>query len=313
MNISDTATARATAKELSELRPPFRDLAFTCSGWPTTFSTSSENERLSRASLAKPITFSISARSGDEAGRSRWAALRISSDRCEPEHPDVLSEEVVVAARADQLEQVQRLGGDPLGERGVGRLHLRLDRVLHELPLGRVVGVVVHLDRARLQPGLELLGQVLGDDQRAQHLAVLHLLDGRGPAVHDHRVDGVEQPLALGGDVDPLPAQLDRARGRGERVVEGHLGLVRRLREREPDQHGDHHRVEHQQAHQQRRAPQDAQILRQQPAHQCPRWWRNWTKAASKSSPWPPTTSSSSRGDPSKSRSPSARTTSWPA
>ncbi len=71
MNMSDTATARATANELSELRPPFRDLAFTWSGWPTTFSTSSENERLSRASLKKPRTFSISARSGDDAGQVR--------------------------------------------------------------------------------------------------------------------------------------------------------------------------------------------------------------------------------------------------
>ena len=42
----------------------------------------------------------------------------------------------------------------------------------------------------------------------APSVAVLDLLDRLLAAVHAHRVDGVEQPLALLGEVDPVAAEL---------------------------------------------------------------------------------------------------------
>ena len=56
MNISDTLAASATAKSSSDVRPPLSDLADTLIGSPTTFRTSSENDRLSRARLTKSST-----------------------------------------------------------------------------------------------------------------------------------------------------------------------------------------------------------------------------------------------------------------
>ena len=87
MNIIETATASATANELSELRPPWSERARTLIGSPTTASTSSEKERLSRASFAKPSTRSISSRCGEFAGRSCCALRRIASDSSRPRMP----------------------------------------------------------------------------------------------------------------------------------------------------------------------------------------------------------------------------------
>ena len=84
MNISDTATASATANELSELRPPSSERALTLIGSPTTASTSSEKERFSRASSAKLTTRSTSSRWGDPGGSSLCALRRIRSARWRP-------------------------------------------------------------------------------------------------------------------------------------------------------------------------------------------------------------------------------------
>jgi hypothetical protein len=56
MNMSDTVRASATANEVSDVAPPFSAVAFTRIGSPTTASTSSENDRFSRASRPKAIT-----------------------------------------------------------------------------------------------------------------------------------------------------------------------------------------------------------------------------------------------------------------
>ena len=197
MNISETATASATANELSEVAPPSSAVAFTRIGSPTTASTSSENERFSRASLPNAITRSSSARSGEPAGSSD---LRLREDllgALETEHVEALPEEGVLATRADQVEEPQRLLGDPLREGGVRRLHLRLDRVLHELALRRVLGVVEDLDGPGLERRLDVRREIAGDDQRPEDLAVPDLLDRLLPAVDANRVDGVEQALAL--------------------------------------------------------------------------------------------------------------------
>ena len=84
MNISETATASATANEVSDVVPPSSAVAFTRIGSPTTASTSSENERFSRASLPNAITRSSSARSGEPAGSSARACARICSARSRP-------------------------------------------------------------------------------------------------------------------------------------------------------------------------------------------------------------------------------------
>ena len=79
MNISETLAASATANSSSDVRPPFSDLADTLIGSPTTFSTSSENDRLSRARSVKSITSSTCLRCG---GRQVVrASLRICSAR----------------------------------------------------------------------------------------------------------------------------------------------------------------------------------------------------------------------------------------
>ena len=82
-NISDTATASATANELSEVVPPLITCERTRIGSPTTDSTSSENDRLSRASLEKSITLHLGPTPGP-GGRSRRASRRISSERLRP-------------------------------------------------------------------------------------------------------------------------------------------------------------------------------------------------------------------------------------
>ena len=197
MNISETATASATANELSEVVPPSSGVAFTRIGSPTTASTSSEKARFSRASRPNVITRSSSARSAEPAGSSRARLLEDRLGALEPEHVERLPQERVLAAGADQVEQLERLLGDPLRERRVRRLDLRLDRVLHVLALRRVLGVEEDLDRARLERGLDVRREVLRDDERAEHLAVAHLLDRLLAAVHAHRLDRVEEALAL--------------------------------------------------------------------------------------------------------------------
>ena len=75
MNISDTVSASATANDVSEVVPPFSAVAFTRIGSPTTASTSSENDRFSRASRPNAITRSSWARSvgaGRELLRAPW-------------------------------------------------------------------------------------------------------------------------------------------------------------------------------------------------------------------------------------------------
>ena len=71
MNISDTAAASATANSSSDVLPPFSDVADTLIGSPTTFSTSSEKDRLSRARSVKSITSSSCLRC---AGGRLWRA-----------------------------------------------------------------------------------------------------------------------------------------------------------------------------------------------------------------------------------------------
>ena len=68
-------------------RRPSATVALTWIGSPTTFSTSSENERLSRASLAKPITCSTRRARASRAAASRCAARGSRSDRSRPSTP----------------------------------------------------------------------------------------------------------------------------------------------------------------------------------------------------------------------------------
>ena len=94
----------------------------------------------------------------------------------------------------------------------VGGLHLRLDRVLDELPAWPGPR---RCSRPRPSPARAATGgstaRSLGMIERAEHVAVLDLLDRLLLAVHAHRVDGVEQPRALLREVDPVAAQLDHA------------------------------------------------------------------------------------------------------
>ena len=162
-----------------------------------------------------------------------------------------------------------------------------VDRVVDEPRLERVLLVDDHLDRRLLRRvDCELRDRVLGDDQRAEHVAVAHLLLGL---------------LARADDAPGRRARRRSLRGRGRgrspcppienffsldgisftNAIRGFSGP--RLK-RQPDQQRDDDRVEHQQRDQQRRAPQDPQVLcSSQRTRQCPRSCRKATNAASKS------------------------------
>ena len=157
MNMSETATASATANELSEVRAAVERAR----PHPHRLADHGEHVVREREVLARQLgegdhPVDLARARASPAGSSARACARISSDSLEAEHVEVLAEEAVLAAVADQLQQLQRLLGHALGERRVGLLHLRLDRVLHELALGRVLGVVEDLHGARLEPRLEV-------------------------------------------------------------------------------------------------------------------------------------------------------------
>src|SRR5262249_38842244 len=103
----------------------------------------------------------------------------------------------------------------------------------------------------------------------------------------------------------------------GDLVEDGDRGLVRAAAQREAYQQRNDNRVDNEHAEHERRTPEDLDVLEEESADalhdQWPRWRRNATKASSKSRRPSPglsldTISSSSRGVPQKSRSPSART-----
>ena len=111
--------------------------------------------------------------------------------------------------------------------------------------------------------------QVGGQDQRAQDLAVADHLLRFVARVHVHALDPLAQlsPRLLGAELTLVAAQVEPV-VLLDLVQEGHLGLAVVARESEADQHPDRDRVGHQQRHHQRRAPQDLQVLQEQPAHQ---------------------------------------------
>ena len=84
-NISETATASATANELSEVVPPSITCERTRIGSPTTDRTSSENDRLSRASSREvDHALDLGADTRDPAAARLRASRRICSDRSRP-------------------------------------------------------------------------------------------------------------------------------------------------------------------------------------------------------------------------------------
>ena len=85
MNMSETATASATANELSEVVPPSSAVASTWIGSPTTFSTSSEKARFSRASPAKrDHAVELGALRRARAAGRRAPPSGSPSERCSP-------------------------------------------------------------------------------------------------------------------------------------------------------------------------------------------------------------------------------------
>ena len=105
---------------------------------------SSDRSRFSDARLAKRITWSSAG--WIPPARSRGCPRGSAPTCSSPRMLSVAPEQLDRAAVGDQPEVVERDPGQPLGQRGVGLLHLRLDRVLDERALGRVLGVVVDLD-----------------------------------------------------------------------------------------------------------------------------------------------------------------------
>ena len=124
---------------------------------------------------------------------------------------------------------------------------------------------------------LDLRRDVGGDDQRGKRLAVANLGDRLVAGMNLDRLDGLKELTRVLGDIDLLVAEVDLPLAGGNLAVERHLRFSRRTGEGEPDHQRDRDRIDDQQADQQRRAPEDLEVLDQQPAHsapapdQCPR------------------------------------------
>ena len=165
---------------------------------------------------------------------------------------------------------------DHLGrDAGVGLGERRVDRVLDELALQRVLAVVDDLDRrplaaAEAERALELLGRRRRDDERAERLA------GSRPSRSPPRASStrigstfVEQLVRVLGGVDAAgrrASTVDSSAGHevGERDAAACSGPRESAK---PDQQRDDDRVDDEHADEQRRAPEDLQVLEQQPAH----------------------------------------------
>ena len=165
----------------------------------------------------------------------------------------------------------------------------------------------------RLASDWSLSSRSGGQDQGREHVPVGDLLLRLGPGRDVDALDPRAELLAGDPPVDPLlvAAELELLLV-GDLVQERDPGLRAVAREREPDQDGDHDRVADQQRDDQRRAAQDLQVLEQQPAHRLSgpaRAGRRRTPPRSRARS-PPTASCSASAVPSKTRSPSASTSS---
>ena len=126
-----------------------------------------------------------------------------------------------------------------------------------------------------------LLRKSGGQDQPAEHLAVLHLLLDIGAARRRDALDLRAEPapgLLLG---EPAGVPQAEAGALRDLVEEGDPRLLGTAGDRQADQHGEDDRVDDQERGDQRRAPQQLQVLEEQPAHQWPRCRRKRTKSFS--------------------------------
>ena len=160
---------------------------------------------------ANSITWSTSLALAASRAAARCAPRAGSrSERSRPEHVEVLAQEACSSPPVlISSSSCERLLGDALRERGVRRLHLRLDRVLHELALGRVLGVVVDLHRAGLErrTGASRRGRPGSSARRAPRRRAPSGSPPRGCP----RAPGRSRRRAAAPprEVDPLAAQLD--------------------------------------------------------------------------------------------------------
>ena len=162
MNISETATASATAKELSDVVPPSSAVGLHPDRLAHDGQHVVRERRGSRARACRTRSRGRARRArAIPRGSSVRACARICLGALEAEHVEAPGRgsctRPPVLIRSSSWSASF---GDPLRERGVGGLHLRLDRVLDVLALGRVLGVVVDLDGARLEPGLDVRREV---------------------------------------------------------------------------------------------------------------------------------------------------------
>ena len=222
------------------------------------------------------MTWSSESRSGP-AGSAGRSASRIWALSRRPRIGIVWPIALEVPAVDDEVEVAPAFDRDPSRDQQVRLRQQRVDPVVDQLRLDRVLLVDDHLDprraRAQRRERVDPVDQVGGQDQRRQHVAGADLVDRLSPALYTDALDPPADPV-----VDPDRRQLlpaDRhPRPAWDLVEEGDARLPRLARDRETDQDRDQHRVGDQQHGLQRRAAQDLQVLEQQPAHQCPRWWR---------------------------------------
>ena len=203
-NISETATASATANVSSGVRRPLRIVSGTWTGRSTVLRTSLKRSMFATPSAAKFCTGLILSRSslvvaGElVADTSRLLAFaRPMRSKCGAEDADL-------AAVGDRVDVAAGDLRDLAGERGVGLGELGGHRRAHEGLLQRVA-VVDDLDARRLQAALDsCVDEVRRDDQPGERLARAHLLERLLAVLDVDALDGAEELVGVRLDVDRL-------------------------------------------------------------------------------------------------------------
>jgi hypothetical protein len=268
-NISVTVAATAIANESSDGAPAFTTCLSTSIGCATAPSSGSATSRFSWARRAKRHLVELRLKL---LGDRRPQRLEHVRGALEPEDLDRVPDQgdLERAALDQRVEIDLRLLGDLLRDDQVRLRDQRLDAVVDELGLERVILVDQHLDGGLLgverRQRAQLVDQVRGDDQRCEHLAVADHLLGLGTALDVDALDALAE-AALGGVLVELPLAERELLVVGDLVEEGDAWVARPAREREADQDRDHDRVDHEQRGDERRPPQDLEVFDEQPAH----------------------------------------------
>ncbi len=164
----------------------------TAIGWVRRSSSGPAVPRLLRARVVKRITRSSESRigPGGTAGRS---SARIAGAVAQAEDFDRLAQHGELSAVEDEAEEFAPFAGDPPRDHQVGLGQQRVDPVVDQARLDRVLLVDDHVDfgraRGRGRERVDPVDQVGGQDQRREHVAGADLVFRFGPVLDVHALD----------------------------------------------------------------------------------------------------------------------------